>query len=98
LDSVVNQYRRNNEKTFLKIDTQGFEKEVLNGLSLNLENILAIQLELSITPLYENQELYEYFFSFFKKNNFRLWNLIPGFFNPQTGELLQFDAIFVKNN
>ena len=90
-------YRKNNEKVFLKIDTQGFEREVLGGLSKNLRNIFAVQLELSIVPLYDNQELYKYFFSFFEENGFILWSLIPGFGNPTTGQLLQFDAIFVRN-
>ena len=96
IDSIFDSYRKNNEKTYLKIDVQGFEKEVLEGLTLNLKNIFAVQLELSIVPLYDKQELYKYFFSFFEKNGFVLWSLAPVFHNPKTGELLQFDAIFVK--
>lgn len=96
LDSIFNCYRKNNEKTFLKIDTQGFESEVLKGLSENLKNIFAVQLELSIVPLYDNQETYQYFFTFFENNGFVLWSLIPGFTNSITGQMLQFDAIFVR--
>ncbi|MFX8373787.1 FkbM family methyltransferase, partial [Acinetobacter baumannii] len=48
LDSVFDEYRVNKEKVFLKIDTQGFEAEVLSGLSRNLRNITAVQLEMSI--------------------------------------------------
>ena len=97
LDSVFDTYRKNEEKTFLKMDTQGFEREVLSGLSVNLKNIFAVQLELSLVPLYENQDLFEYFFAFFKENNFTLWNLVPGFLNRETGQLLQFDAVFIRN-
>jgi FkbM family methyltransferase len=96
LDSVFDGYRKNNEKILLKIDVQGFESEVLKGLALNLKNIFAVEIELSVVPLYEKQELYDYFFSFFEKNGFTLWSLVPLFKNPETGKLLQFDAIFIK--
>jgi FkbM family methyltransferase len=98
MDSIFNFYCKGNEKIFLKIDTQGFETEVLKGVSRNLENIFAVQLELSTVLLYENQDLYKYFFNFFEKNEFILWSIVPGFYDPLTGQSLQFDAIFVRNN
>lgn len=96
LDSVFDIYRKSNEKMFLKIDTQGFETEVLDGASKNLQNIFAVQLELSIVPLYDNQDIYKYFFTFFEENGFTLWSLIPGFADAATGQLLQFDAVFFR--
>ncbi len=96
LDSVFDTYRKSSEKTFLKIDTQGFETQVLDGASKNLQNIFAVQLELSIVPLYDNQDIYKYFFTFFEKNGFTLWSLIPGFADTATGQLLQFDAVFFR--
>lgn len=96
LDSIFDSYRKNDEKIFLKIDVQGFESEVLKGLALNLKNIFAVEIELSVVPLYDKQELYNYFFSFFEKNGFTLWSLMPIFKRDETGELLQFDAVFVR--
>lgn len=96
LDSVFDFYRTYNEKTYLKIDTQGFESEVLKGINQNLKNIFAIELELSIIQLYEGQELYKHFFQFFEANDFYLWSLEPIFANVQTGQLLQFDAVFIR--
>jgi FkbM family methyltransferase len=96
LDSVFDSYRTKNEKTFVKIDTQGFEAQVLNGLSQNLQNVFAIQLELSIVPLYASQELYQHFFAFCEENGFSLWSLLPCFYDASTGQLLQFDATFVR--
>ncbi len=97
LDFIFDSCRLNNDKTYLKIDTQGFEKEVLDGATLSLKNIFAVQLELSILPLYDGQELYKYFFSFFEKSGFSLWSLEPVFEDKKTGKLLQFDTIFIKN-
>jgi hypothetical protein len=96
LDSIFDSYRKNKEKTFLKIDVQGFESEVLKGLTLNLKNIFGVEIEMSVVPLYDNQELYNYFFSFFEQNGFTLWSLVPIFRKDDTGELLQFDAVFVR--
>ena len=96
LDSVFNSYVKKSNKVFLKIDTQGFESEVLKGSIKNLRNISGIQLELSTEPLYEKQKTYEYFLTFLKKYNFRLWSIIPGYWNTKTGQLLQFDGIFIK--
>ena len=98
LDSLIDSWRRHPGKKYLKIDTQGFEKEVLTGATDLLTLVTAVQLELSIIELYEGQALYEYFFDFFQKNGFSLYQLIPGFLDPSTGQLLQFDAIFVRKS
>lgn len=98
LDSVFELYSKPGDRIFLKIDTQGFETEVLNGVCDHLRNVNLVQLELSVIPLYENQDPYRYYLDFFEKNGFILWSLIPGFSHPSTGQLLQFDAVFVNKN
>ena len=98
LDSLIDKYSFSNENIFLKIDTQGFEDQVLKGVLKNLKRVRVIQLELSIVPLYNGQEIYKHFFDFFDKNNFILWSIMPGFYNNKTGQHLQFDAIFVNKN
>jgi FkbM family methyltransferase len=96
LDSVFKIYRPGNERTFLKIDTQGFERVVLEGAERSLPQIIGVQLELSTVPLYENQSLYGHFLDYFEDRGFALWSLIPGFTDPGTGRMLQFDGIFVR--
>jgi FkbM family methyltransferase len=98
LDSIFDSLITKSERVFLKIDTQGFESEVLAGSLANIRKIKAVQLELSTVPLYEGQELYRYFFDFFEVNGFQLWSILPGFTNIKTGQLLQFDAIFVNQS
>ena len=41
----------------LKIDTQGYEWEVLQGSKKSLGKIKAIQVELSFEDLYQNQKI-----------------------------------------
>lgn len=98
LESVFDNYANQAENIFLKIDTQGFESEVLAGCQSKLAQIKAVQLELSTVPLYEGQELYRYFFDFFETNGFYLWSILPGFADDATGQHLQFDAVFVSES
>ena len=96
LDSVYERYAKDKKKVFLKIDTQGFEAHVLAGALKSLQSIFAVQLELSLVPLYANQELYPYFLKFFEDQGFYLWQIIPGFIDNDSGQSLQFDAIFLR--
>ena len=96
LDSIFCDYRTAKERAFLKIDTQGFERAVLEGAKNSLGDIHAVQLELSLVALYEGQELYDYFFSYLKKAGFEIWSFVPGFTDSRTGQSLQFDAVFVR--
>lgn len=96
LDSVFKLYVQENQRVFLKIDTQGYEKQVLAGAKESLKHIHCVQLELSVVPLYDSQDLYEHFFEFFKTEGFELWSLHRVFDDQKTGRMLQFDAIFVR--
>lgn len=98
LDSVFEQYRSNGERTYLKIDTQGFEAQVLKGLTQHLKDIFAVQLELSLVPLYAGQELYRYFLDYLEERGFYLWSILPEFSDRRTGQMLQFDGIFVRGD
>lgn len=82
----------------MKIDTQGYEKNVLDGAEQTLKHIRIIQLEMSLVPLYENEMLYLDMILFLKAKGFELHSLENGFSNPTTGQLLQFDGIFVKSS
>jgi FkbM family methyltransferase len=98
LDSEIERWLEVKTPIFLKIDTQGYEEEVLAGAEKTLKVVEAVQIELSILELYQGQKLYDYFFGFFEERDFLLFDILPGFTNYQTGQLLQFDAIFVKES
>jgi FkbM family methyltransferase len=96
LDSIFEQITNKDENVYLKIDTQGFEKAVLDGAINSLKKIKAIQIELSIIPLYENSLDHKVLINFLELNGFKLISIENGFSNPATGELLQYDGIFIK--
>ena len=98
LDSIFARYAGSSRNIMLKVDTQGFEHEVMLGSLESISRIKLIQLELSLVPLYEGQKLYDYFVDFLEQFGFVLWKIEPGFTNPSSGQLLQFDATFLNLN
>jgi FkbM family methyltransferase len=88
-DAVLGQARR----PYLKIDTQGYEKHVLDGASGSLDRFVGMQVEVSVRPLYAGApgllELLEYV----ENRGFVLMSVEPGFSHPKTGQLLQFGVI-----
>ena len=96
-DSIINSFCNSDDRIMLKIDTQGYEKNVLDGAYESLDRVSIIQIELSIVPLYENGLLLFEMVNFLTNKGFKLYSLENGFFNPNTGQLLQVDGIFVKN-
>ena len=98
LDNIFSNLNNGYKRIFLKIDTQGYEMNVLKGVEKNIHKIYAVQLELSMSPLYDNSHLYQDFFDYFIKRGFECWNLQSGFRDPENGRLLQFDGLFVNKN
>jgi FkbM family methyltransferase len=96
LDSIFNAFCSKSDKIMLKIDTQGYEKNVLEGACEFLKRVSIIQLEMSIVPLYEEEMLFYEMIHYLNVKEFQLFSLENGFSNPQTGQLLQVDGIFVK--
>lgn len=97
LDEIAKNYTSNSKNIFLKIDVQGFEQEVLKGASTILKTAKGIEMEISLIPLYENQNwLLPQILEFMNTHNFQLMSLAPAFTDNQTGKVLQCNGIFFK--
>lgn len=96
LDSIFYTFCNINDNIMLKIDTQGFEKRVLDGAIESLRSIKIIQLEMSIVSLYENEMLFKEMINYLDIKGFQLASLENGFADLTTGQLLQVDGIFVQ--
>jgi FkbM family methyltransferase len=96
-DSIASQYLNNESNIFLKIDTQGFEWEVLEGAKDTLHLVNGVIVELSLVPLYDGQRLWKDIINKLENEGFTLWALQEVFTDPNTGQSLQFDGIFIKN-
>lgn len=96
LDAVAGQYLKNARAPFLKIDTQGFEWQVLDGALKTLPHIKGILVELSLLPLYEGQHLWREVIDRLEAEGFTLWGFKPAFSDPISGRTLQVDGIFYR--
>lgn len=95
LDGVAAPYFRPDSVALLKIDTQGFEDRVLAGASGILPRISAIQLELSLEPLYAGQKLLPEMLEATAKLGFSIWGAWPELVDQQTGRILQLEVVLV---
>jgi len=85
------------EKVFLKMDVQGYEKYVLAGATQSLSKIDGIQLEVALIELYAGETLAEEMWNWIRSQGFSLHLIIPGFQHAETGRLLEMDCIFIRD-
>jgi len=96
LDSVFCDYAAPNDKIFLKIDTQGFEKHVLVGAATVLRNVPLIQLECSLVPLYGEGEPIEGLIGYLRGLGYAPIDQKPTFYHRKNHHLMQTDVIFLR--
>lgn len=97
LDTIASAYMdKNVHSTYLKIDVQGLERQVLEGASQSLRFIKGIQIELSLVSLYEGETLFRDMLENLDKLGFELYAVVPGFTDMKSGRLLQLDGIFFQ--
>jgi FkbM family methyltransferase len=84
------------DRVWLKIDTQGYEAEVLKGASRLMPRVRALECELSLVPLYDGQPLIDEMITMIYQMGFRMVGVAPVFFQPETGDTLQVDGMFLR--
>lgn len=99
LDSVAPELLGPTDITFLKIDVQGFEKQVLaGGESTVNDRCVGMQLELSFLPLYEGGMLIPEALDLVYSLGFTLTGVLPCFTDPRDGRMLQADGVFFREH
>ena len=96
VDQIVQNYSVNPTTSLLKIDVQGYEHAVLDGSRTCLPEFAAVQMELSLAPLYDGQELMPGIVARMEAVGFDLWLVEPAFIDPQSGRMYQLDGVFVR--
>jgi FkbM family methyltransferase len=96
LDALAQEYFGADSVAFLKIDTQGYESQVLQGAKQTLARVVGVQLELSLVPLYAGQALMPELIGYVQDLGFDLWGIAPTFAEANTGRMLQVDATFFR--
>jgi FkbM family methyltransferase len=82
----------------LKIDTQGFETQVLAGLRRHQDRVTVVVCEMSLVPLYADGPSMAELCRLLGEIGYRCVALGPEFDDPRTGRLLQVNGVFVKRS
>lgn len=98
LDSFYDDVKKLDKNIFLKIDTQGYELEVLKGAEKTLKLITALVVEVSLVKLYKKQPLWLDIVNFLKERNFIVWSVDRVMGDISTGESYQLDITFVNES
>jgi hypothetical protein len=96
LDDLRPRVLRPGDRAFLKVDVQGYELEVLRGAEETLGQADAVEVELSLVPLYEGAPTAEEVTAHLEALGFTRRAQEPAWRHPQTGEVLQVDALFER--
>lgn len=94
LDSIFEALCSSKDIVYLKIDTQGYERNVLKGAENSLQRIDTIQLEMSLVPLYEGEVLFNEMYQFLNKRRYDLVSIDPVYFGKAPSQVLQVDGVF----
>jgi FkbM family methyltransferase len=96
LDSLRSEILRPDDSVWLKLDVQGFEKNVLLGATETLAQVQFIDTELSLVALYDGQPLLCEMVELIQAKGFEPISFENGFIEPQTGYALQVDGLFSR--
>ena len=97
LDTIFESIVKVNDINLLKIDTQGFEYNILEGASYSLSRIKGIQLEMSLEPLYDKEKSMCEMIDYLLNKGFKLMSIEPGSVDLENGQMFQVDGIFIKS-
>ncbi|NQW93660.1 MAG: FkbM family methyltransferase [Polaromonas sp.] len=96
LDLIVPKYLGQASASLIKIDTQGYEWQVLDGAREIIPRVRGILMEVSLIPLYEGQRLWQESIARLEAEGFVLWALEPVFVDSANGRTLQMDALLLR--
>ncbi len=96
LESVGPDVATEHDRIVLKVDVQGLELEVLEGAGSFLDRVQAIETELSLYPMYEDQPDWRRLCDRTQELGFAFFAVDPGYSDPKTGRLVEMDGLFVR--
>jgi FkbM family methyltransferase len=96
LDGLFNEWVRDGDRAYLKIDAQGFEPRVLEGARGALPRIVGIEVEMALVRCYEGERDWREMIDALNRDGFALHLLLPGYFERKLGRQLQVDGVFFR--
>jgi FkbM family methyltransferase len=84
-------------RIFLKIDTQGHDADVFNGLGRASRHVIGLQSELSLIPLYENIPHWTQSLLVYEREGFRVVGLYPTS-RDRAGRVIEYEGLLVRHD
>lgn len=95
IDTFIDKYNRF-DNIYIKMDTQGYERQVWEGCLKSLNKIVGMQMELSLVPLYEGETLLQEMINLLRTYGYKLKLIESGHKDYKTGEIIQVEAYFFR--
>ncbi len=98
LDSVYTELRREYDlgDFYLKMDTQGFDREVFAGATDTRSHVIAMQSEVAVKPVYESGVDYQHSINDYESAGFELSGLFP-VNRDKYLRVVEFDCVMINS-
>lgn len=96
LDSFLSQRPHLLQSCYLKIDTQGFEMEVLRGVGADLSRMKAVQAEIGLVKTYNNEADWLDMMLWMRSNGFEVATAVCNSALTEEAQVREFDFVFVQ--
>lgn len=96
LDTVFDRFVRGDDPVLLKVDTQGTERQVVEGAGTAFDRVTLLQLEMAIVPVYQGEPSYLDTIAWLAGRGFHPMLFVPGYFNRRTARLIGMDGVFAR--
>jgi FkbM family methyltransferase len=96
LDDVLDELVKDVDQRhlFLKLDTQGYDVEVFNGLGARSQRIFALQSELSLIPLYEGMPHWTEMIAMYEGAGLQVIGMFP--VSRDLGRVIEYDCLMIR--
>ena len=98
LDSLLDDILRPGDVTHLKIDTQGFERQVIEGAGPGLSRIGSVRMEVAVGEVYKGEMILPEAIDLMSGLGYVLIDAWPAWRHPRTDEVLHFDLLFRRRD
>ncbi|MGQ0546347.1 MAG: FkbM family methyltransferase [Betaproteobacteria bacterium] len=95
LDELLGGFAPQARRLYLKLDTQGYDLEVLRGAARSLERVAALQSEIAFRPIYAGMPTWRESFERIEALGFAVSGIFPVTREPSL-RLIEADCVFVR--
>jgi len=96
LDEVLPEIAGDAQRIFVKLDTQGSEREIIAGATAALDQVTGMLVELPLAPIYRDQPPMEDLIALLRARGFEPWHLRHVYIDEASKRSFEYDGIFFR--